>query len=192
MKNVLIAGSPRSGKSLLSIEIKRKLPNLNILCVDDLRDAIRHTYNVDYRMKEHEEELNYYFYQLYKQCLDFNKRYKDDGNTYFLIEGTNFTVEEVLKNYNDGSCLVIFVGKPQLTGEEYFHDMRSRERAFSSWTQKRPDDVLRTWAQGYADKSRSDQRACKENNWLYLDTSYNQNEKLKTFAEEVVKILLNK
>lgn len=191
MKNILIAGSPRSGKSLLSMEIKRRLPNLNILCVDDLRDAIRFTYNVDYRMKEHEEELNAYFYNLYRQLLDFNNRYKDDGNTYFLIEGTNFTVEEVLKNYNDGSCLVIFVGKPQLSGEEYYQDMRSREEAFDSWTKRRPDELLRIWAQGYADKSRGDEIACKQNNWLYLDTSFDQNKKLSEFADELAKKLLN-
>jgi len=112
------------------------------------------TYNVDYRMKEHEEELSYYFCNVYKGCLEFNKRYLDDGNTYFIIEGTNFSVEEVLRNYNDGSCLVIFVGKPRLTGEEYFLDMRSREKEFSSWTQKRPDKILRVWATGYAEKSR--------------------------------------
>lgn len=149
------------------------------------------TYNVDYRMKEHEEELNYYFCNVYKGCLEFNKRYLDDGNTYFIIEGANFSVEEVLKNYNDGSCLVIFVGKPRLTGEEYFLDMRSREKEFSSWTQKRPDEILRVWATGYAEKSRQDENACKQNGWLYLDTSFNQNEKLKEFAAKVAKIILN-
>lgn len=39
------------------------------------------------KKKENEKELNRYFRQVYKGCLDFNKCYTNDGNTYFIIEG---------------------------------------------------------------------------------------------------------
>ena len=185
MKNIIICGTCRAGKSLLSKEIKRICPWFNLYHIDQLRDALTHTFNKDFNSEENHNELRHFIYNLYKECLIEQKNNPNNFNKYVIIEGIFITKEEILTNYNDGNSIIIFVGKPKLTDDEYFNDIRSKEKIYNTWTVNQSDEKVREMSKNFVLKSCEDEQFCKQHGFLFLDTSYNQDKSITQFAKKI-------
>lgn len=186
MKNIIIGGSCRAGKSMLAKRLLQEYPNLNYFSTDHIRTAL--IYAQPYKNFDHEDFQEYrkFVYKLFER----NKRY-NDINLYLMFEGGHFSIDEFLSLYYDEDTIGIFVGKPNLSEKEYFDEIRAHEGEHA-WTKRHSDDKLRSFVKSYHKKNLEEFQQIKDlnlKNLFYLDTSYNQIETIENFVKDLKKIL---
>ena len=179
MKHIIIGGSCRAGKSLLAKEILKKHPNLNYISIDTLRDVLTKTFNKDYKIT-YEWQLREFAVNLFNCCL------KNNSEMFYMLEGANITVEDFLKFYKNKDTLGIFVGKPNISEQEFFIQLRKNEILYGSYTKHHTDTKLRKRIREYIKRSQEDFMKCKDNGILFLDTSFNQMEQIEEFVDEKI------
>lgn len=184
MKNIIIGGSCRSGKSLLAKELTRNLKGVSYYGTDHIRSSLMKAYPDKNFDKENWDEYRTVVYNLFKS----NKKYNNIG-LYVIFEGGHFSIDEYLEKYKDEDTIAVFVGKPQLSVEEYYNGIRAYDTKHHTWTTDHTDEDLKKWVADYHKKNLEEARRCKELGIYYLDTSYNQMETIKTFALELIKEL---
>lgn len=189
MKNILILGCPRVGKSLLANAIKNRLPHYNIISGDALRIALKQTFNKDYSKRENRPEFIQFLINTYLVLEKSQEYNKDNKNNYFIFDCTELRKEDVALLQQSSNPLIVFVGKPKLSAEELYLDIRAKENKFAGWTRYKDDETLKQWAESYAKRTREEFIFCSENKILYLDTSFNQNQKIKKFADKIAKLV---
>ena len=138
MKNIIIGGSCRTGKSLLAKKLMKEFPCFSYFNTDHIRTSLMHCYPEKNFDKENFSEYRKFVHKLY--CCNF--RYNDIG-IFMIVEGGHFTIEEFLQLYDNENTMAIFVGKPQLCEKEYFKQIRENEKLFGSWTCKHSDEELK-------------------------------------------------
>ena len=183
MKNIIIGGTCRSGKSLLAKALNKKLQNHNYFSIDEIRNTLIDTFHKDYK-KTFVDELQDFTYNFY--C-----NYKKTG-FYSIFEGIYVTKKEVLEKYNTNDNLIIFVGRPSLSPNQLFQDIRNKEKSHFSWTSQRTDDELMQMTINYHNEDVQNLEFCKQYGFLFLDTSFKQIETIEKQADEIVKILNKK
>lgn len=187
MKNLIIAGSCRAGKSLLAKEMAKKIKGLSYYNTDHIRTGLKAAWPDKNFDKEYYDKYRTVVYNLYKWFTAYNKL-----GLYILMEGNHFSLEEFLKLYDDGSTIIVLVGRPQLSWKEYYKLIRENEKKFGGWTKKHSDEEVMGFAKRYLEKSIKQENQVKElkrKDVLYLDTSFNQMEKIKKFAVKLDKLL---
>ncbi|MBO5884735.1 MAG: hypothetical protein J6Q51_02965, partial [Clostridia bacterium] len=82
---------------------------------------------------------------------------------------------------------VIFVGKTQLTPQDFFDEIRMYEKnlATGGWTKKLDDKTLLSWCTDWIKKSKQYKQFCEENNIEFIDTSVNQTQVLQDFLNRL-------
>ena len=189
MKHLIIGGSCRAGKSLLAKEILKYHPEFNYISTDDIRGALLYAYPEKNFDHENFGEFRKVVYKLYER----NKQYSKIGK-YMLMDGNQFSIDEYLNLYNDGDTVAVFVGKPQLSAEQYFNEVRENEKMFGGWTSRHSDEKLMKFIKEYHQKNLEECARVNElnlSNLFYLDTSFNQIEQIKDFAGKLETILKN-
>lgn len=189
MKNIIIGGSCRAGKSLLAKHIMHNFDCFSYFSTDHIRTALMFCQPNKNFDKEDFEEYRKFVYKLYECNLRYNKI-----GMFMIWEGNHFSIDEFLKLYNDGNTIAVFVGKPQLNESELFNEIRENEKTFGSWTSKHTDDELKNFVLSYHKKNIEEREKVKQLNLpniFYLDTSVNQMEQITKFVKFLKKELSN-
>lgn len=181
MKNIIIGGSCRAGKTLLAKELMHHLKSVSFYGTDHIRSALMKAYPDKNFDKANRPEYRTVVYNIFQS----NKSYNKIG-LYVIFEGNHFSIDEYLEKYKDEETIAVFVGKPKLSEEEYFEHIRAYDRKHHTWTTNESDEDLRSWVRDYHKKNLEEERRCKELGIYYLDTSYNQMEVIKEFAQELL------
>lgn len=178
MKNILIGGSCRSGKTLLGLELKKHLKNYNYFSIDWIRNALNETFNKNFG-KDDVETLNNYIFNLFRK----NKKFNEYG-VYCIFEGIYVAKEELRKRNLIEDNIIIFVGKPNLTPEEFFKFIRKNEKTYRSWTSEQPDDEILEMTKNSYVTDNENKKFCEEHGLIFLDTSFNQMKVIKDFVKD--------
>ena len=183
-------GNSRSGKTMLARQICTTLPGYSLISLDYLVMTFKKVFpdlKIDYYGKE--ETIFTKFVETY---LD-NCTYKSGGINY-ILEGAAFP-EKVIERLNaNPNNKVIFLGKPNLSPQEFFEEIRKYENGLTTggWTKKLDDKILLSWCSDWIKKAKKQQKYCEQNNILFFDTSYNQQEVLNKIIDGLAQKEQNK
>lgn len=187
--NILLMGPSRVGKTMLSNMIASKIKGYGKISVDALKLAFKDCFP-ELGVGFNNEDVNV------KQFPDFVEKYFDisiykdnDNGVFYLIDGGRLPNEVALRFKDKPNTLVVFVGKPNISVENYFKQIRKFETIYDygGWTKRLDDKTLRKWCTSWIKDSKRDEQFCKDNNLIYLDTSLNQKQVLREFVSKFKK-----
>ena len=188
MKNIVIVGTPRSGKTTFAKMIMKKFSNYNLIEEDTIKcayenalvdEAARHSkgdsLSVTLSDKTGTDIAKYTFLH----SIKFNPELNHILCTYSL------SLEEAKKLADDGNIVLVF-GFPKLSKEEILHNIITYDTV-QDWTYIEPEWRLMMYAKSFLKESIEDEKECKKYHLKFVDTSYNREQVL----EELLKWLEN-
>lgn len=191
MKNIIIIGNCRAGKTLLARELMRQLPNWGYFGTDHMRSAIMRTLVQDVTDWEHDPRVGEFDAQWGPRLVEINKRFfkshmrLNRQGKYFIMEGTILKFDMISEFLNRDDVLVVCVGKAQLSVDEYFKDIRAWDQENHTWTSEYTDAQLRDVAQKCALESQANRDKCRDAHVMFVDTSFNQMAVITAAARQI-------
>ncbi len=174
--NLIIFGESRCGKTTLANLICCSSVGYSKISCDYLIMALKNALpeaGIDFSNKEKFSK----FLEAYLGAL-FNK--EDACAISYVVEGGSLTYDLILKLKELSNTKVICVGKPDLTPEDFFDEIRKYEYGLKTggWTKRLNDETLMSWCTDWIKKSKKHKEFCEKNNIFYVNTSFNMIEKL--------------
>lgn len=192
MKNIIIAGIPRSGKTTLSKKLFRELPNYNLIQQDIIEMAVFKMYENNFTKIESNElektvninvlEINLIAKELLWSI--YNDSSKDDKNIGIILDTFDISIEE-LKEYQDKGDIIVVLGCSKLTKEQFLNNIRKYDTP-NDRTYYLGEFNLSMELEYYVKKTKEDKSKCQELGLTYIDTSNNRDKQLDK-ALEIIK-----
>lgn len=172
MKNVLIIGASRTGKTTLATIICQKY-NYQYISGDSIRNSLIKIFpetNITIKMATKDKRLCEYIKHL-TQENNFHLK----GNLNYVIDSTNITINNALKYFN--KYLIIVLGCTKLNKDEYLKNIRNNDTE-KDWTFYHDDEYLLLECEHSIEKSKKLKKECIKKNIKYFEMSHNREEKL--------------
>lgn len=183
MKNIIILGVARSGKTTLARMIKHKYPNYNIIDGDCIRTAfekalpevnINHINGNGMIQKFPEFCSNLFEYQIKEHKNHFN----------YIFESCDISPIQLKEYFNMENKTIIFLGYPNLTIEETIANYKKYADEFD-YMIKKTDEEIRNRAIIWTKKSKELREECLKNQIKFIDVSYDRKNTFEKLIEEL-------
>lgn len=188
MKNIIIFGEPRSGKSTLANMIVDRF-NYQVIHVDSIRDTFKKIYpelGIAPNMAIENEK-----FQLFLQEYLYRNTIKEERNKYgYVMEGCETSVDDCNRLYNDGNNIIYFLAQVDITPEQLFNNIRNNDSK-QDWTFKYTDDELMKICKKILSNGKKIKKECENYNIKFIDTSRNREEFLNDILNEIELKLYN-
>ena len=187
MKNLIIVGASRSGKSSLARMFRNK-HNFNILSLDDLFQGFLQVFP-EIGINEENEDSHTLLTPFIKTFVKCQIKY-----TYpelpVLIEGVRITTKDAIDIASIAPELfeVIAIGFPRITVDNKMSEIRKYDKP-TDWSSRRSDDEMKRCIENGINYSKELEKECAELNIPFLDTSFDRRLTLEKFAFEFEKTL---
>ena len=182
MKNILIAGVPRSGKTTLSMLLANELKNYHIISLDCIRNALDDTFPLQLEINPRGGKNN--FTELPKfvsRILYYNKRDLRNKINY-IIEGTQILPDTAKELFND--CIVIFLGHGNMKPEQILDNIRKYDTP-EEYSYSRDDKTMMKSINKHIKIDYAIEQKCKLYGFQYFDTSKNREQVLKKILKYI-------
>ena len=183
MKNILILGICRTGKTTFSKMIQKEFSNYQIIEVDTIISALQRTVpNVPIgfiRDNLKENRLPEFLNLLIQKNI--NKNGKELG---FIINGDSILPEDLFKYFGLKDMIVYYFVNEKLSPEQILENCRKFDSK-EEWTTRRSDEELLDHFEFYKNIEKKIISECKEYNIKYIDTSENRKVILSQLLDEV-------
>lgn len=190
MKNIMILGSPRAGKSTFAKMILKEFPNYNIIQEDILISAYKRAI-YESTMENNKDDyvtikcdLNI-VYKMLRTMFDYSIEYEPSLN--FILDGMSISLEEASK-YMDKDTIVLVFGYPNITVEEGFENVRKYD-TINDWTYTQSRYMIESIFETYIKVSKRQKEECEKLGIKFVDTSKNRKQVLKDLFEWIKKEL---
>ncbi len=188
MKNIIIIGIGRAGKTTLSNMIKDKWNSYNIIRGDSLKWAIiRAKGEEDYYLKNIDAQKEYEHGELFQKTLLelYKSLVRNDKKGYGYILETGQLHPKILSEMIDfDKTIVICLGLGDLTAEDIV-DQCMKYDIEKDWTYGLPKEYLLENAQDWYKCNEMLKQECPKYGIKYIDTSKNRFEVLKDILHEI-------
>lgn len=189
MKNIVILGASRSGKTTLSREICKVCPNYHLINGDSIRSAFQETLpqnNINkFGGAGMMEDFSNFCANYFRNQISRNK-----GVFNYIFDSCDVTVSNAFKYFMNFDTIIIFMGYSNINEYKALSNYRKYEQP-KDWTVKRTDEELLIHAREWINKSKEIKDECEKKGIKYIDTSTNRDQVIKKLKEELVeKILL--
>lgn len=190
MKNILIMGIGRAGKTTLSKMIKDKYTSYNLIHSDSLKWAMirakgqekYYRQNVD---KQKEFEHGEYFQRTLLEL--YNSLIRNDKKQYgYILESGQLHPKIVKEMVNFHNTIVLCLGLGDLTAEDMVKQCITYDTE-DSWTYGLPEEYILTHAQDWYQSNAMLKLECLKYGIQYIDTSKNRKEILDTIIDGISK-----
>lgn len=182
MKNIIIFGEPRSGKSTLANMIVDKF-NYQVIHVDAIRDTFKEIYpelNIAPNIAIHNKKFQLFI----QEYLNRNTK-KEERNKYgYVVEGCETSVEDCDKLFNTDENIIYYLAPVDITPEEFFNNIRTNDTEYD-WTFKLSDEELMQNVKSMITKGRQIKEKCEKYNINFVDSSHNRKEKLNNILRNI-------
>lgn len=186
MKNIMILGTCRTGKTTFSKLLQKELENYQIIEVDSIIAALQSTFDEINIGFAHDYLKDNKLPQFINALLQKNEIRL--GNEYGYIINSDSIMPEDLVNYFDlSNFIVYYFVNSKFTVEEIFNNCRSYDDE-NQWTSKRTDENLLNHIKKAKKFEKQIIEQCKKYNIKYIETSHNRE---KVFSELMEKIKEN-
>lgn len=185
MKNVVIIGSPRSGKSTLAKKLFERDKRYSIIGSDEVRDSFDKVFPELQINDRNDEGTRTKFPIFMNKLLEYLSE-NNIRNIYYIFEGYFSYFEQAVNLFDKNKCILIFMGKAELTEEELFQNIRKHAYEKDDWTIDRGDEELRGYCKNYLKMSKEYKEKCLKNNEIYIDTSFNHDEVIEEYVEKIL------
>ena len=185
MKNIILIGAARAGKTTFTKLLNEKINNLMIIRTDLFRLAFREAIakNMDITTSSLKSNPDYRNYVL--SYYKYANMYEPD---YVKIVDT---VDFDPKDYNlFENSIMICLGYPKLTKEEVFNNFRKFDTD-NDWTLRKTDEELLRYASREIETSKRLEEECKKYIIKFVDTSYNRMKVLNELLDIILKEIKN-
>lgn len=185
MKNILIGGTVRSGKSTLANLIRNKL-KYSLVESDSIVNAFDVVFPelgiVHKKPKEAREKFKPFLFELLNGfCRDL----KYNGNV-TIFPGAQFLPESIYEYPKKDKFIVIFLGMSNATPQQLMSKIREMDTD-SDWTHNRSDDQLLNNCKEIVNESIELKSKCNKYGFYYFDTFKNRNEILNQVVSLIEK-----
>ncbi len=190
MKNILIMGIGRAGKTTLSNMIKDKYNSYNLIHSDSLKWAMirakdeeeYYRKNVD---KQKEFEHGIYFQRTLLEL--YNSLIRNDTREYgYILESGQLHPKIVREMIDFNKTIVICLGLGNLTVEDMVEQCLEYDTE-NSWTYGLPREYLNEHAKGWFSDNEMLKTECPKYGVKYYDTSKNRIQTLNRIMNEILK-----
>lgn len=208
MKNILIIGIGRAGKTTLSNMIKRKYNNYNLIHSDSIKWGIirgegkeeYYSNNIDKQKEwEHSETFQNILLEFFNSCIrndggeegylvDSHKSKKSLNGFGYILESGQLELKYVLKKINLNNTIVICLGLGNLTKQGIFDLCRTYDTE-KDWSYDISDNDLRTHIDKWYETNEILKKECLEYGFKYVDTSIKRIEVLNQVLDDISKEL---
>lgn len=183
MKNIMIFGICRTGKTTFSRMIQKKLRNYQIIEVDTIISALQKTIPdipigfIHDNLKENKlpEFLNLFIQK------NINKNGKELG---FIINGDSILPEDLLKYFDLNNMTIYYFVTEKLSPKQILENCRKFDSK-EEWTTRRTDEELLNHFEFYKDVEKKIINDCKKYNIKCIDTSENRQIIFNQLVDEV-------
>lgn len=190
MKNILIMGIGRTGKTTLSNMIKEKYKEYNLVHSDCIKWAIIRAKGMEeyYRTNIKEQKEFEHSEEFQKILLEFfNSSIRSDLNKNGYILESGQLQPELVKEFIDfEDTEVICLGHGELNKEDIIRLCRNNDME-KDWTYNVSDEELEAHSEKWAEMNAKLKKECPEYGIKYIDTSTNRVEKLNN----IFKLFMN-
>lgn len=165
MKNIIIIGPSRVGKSMLSSMLCKKY-DLSYISGDSIRNAFMNIYpELGYSTKNTIDRIEF--------CRFINWITNENNihlkrNIYYVIDSTDISVDNAINIFKDS--IVIGIGCKDSTPQTMANKIKEHDTKFE-WTYGSSDQDLYSIANESIIKSKKLYKECLDNNISYFDTS---------------------
>ncbi len=182
MKDILIFGVPRAGKTTLSKLLIRELENYHIFSIDAIRNGFGDIFP-KLEINDREGKNNQVTLPKYVARLLY-WQHKEIENQRYIVEGCQVLPDKAKEIFDLENSIVIYLGHGTLSPEEILKNIRKHDSS-EEYSYTRSDEAMLNQSRKYYEKDKEIREKCKEYGFLYVDTSTNRKEKL----HELVKYL---
>lgn len=182
MKDILILGMPRTGKTTLAGKLRRKLFNYDVISCDCIRDMIKDSFPQlgigRGKAQQNRETLPYCISRL----LKYNKK-RSNIEVGFIVEGAQILPDDTNRLFKNS--IIIFLGYGQKSADEILENIRKND-TIKEYTYKRSDERILKELNNNIIIDKMIQEKCKIYHYLYIDTTENREEKLNKIVEDII------
>lgn len=180
MKNIVIIGAPRCGKTTLSNLLYEKI-KCQIIHGDCERTAIDLVFP-ELNIKKNENFIKYLEILLRKQQRDNKYQYP------VIIESTDITPDNIDKYFNRDNNIIICLGVVSIDYREFAKTIIDNDTKLD-WTYKYSLEQIEEYAKEYINISLKYQQECLKRNIKFIDTSHNRQEILNNLCVDIINII---
>jgi len=173
MKNVIIAGSSRCGKTTLSKYLKDKY-GLTHYKMDSIKRGIDKNFWDGYKDDWH--KVSPHMAHLINQII--NER----EDEYLVIDTCHLYPEDIFK-YNLKDTIIIFLGHDTISVDDKLKEIRKYDK--HAWTNFKDDEYMKYSTILGLEYSIEARNQCEKLNMKYFDTSHN----FKKVMKEIIKYI---
>lgn len=188
MKNILIMGIGRAGKTTLSLKIKDKYNNYNLIHSDSLKWAIIRAMNKEeYYIENVDKQKEYEHGEFFQRTLleFFNSLIKKDKKNYgYLLESGQLHPKIVKEMIDFEKTNVICLGLGNLSVDDMVNQCLKYDTK-DSWTHGLPKEYIRKHAEDWYEYNDILKKECPKYGITYIDTSENREEILDKIIDEL-------
>ena len=175
MKNIIICGSPRSGKSTFARMLLNSFKGYSLLSEEAIWSAYVKTCmdnditNIDlYNMN-----------LLIKNVYEYSIKYEPKLN--FILDSSNLSIDDC-KKYQDNGFLVLIFGYPDLSKTEALKNIYEHDDD-SEWSFYESSTKLSLIVENSIEESKINRKKCDELGMQFINTSKNRNKVLNQLLE---------
>lgn len=185
MKNVVIIGSPRSGKSTLATKLFKRDNRYSMIGSDEVRqcfDKIFPELEINDRCGiGTKTKFPIFMNKLLKLLSRNNVR-----DIYYIFEGDFSYFEQAVDLFDRNKNILIFMGKAEISPEELFQLCKKYATEPDDWTKFCTDEDLRRYCVDYVKMSKYNKEKCLVNGEIFIDTSYNHDEVIDEVVDKII------
>lgn len=183
MKNIIIIGRPRAGKSTLADIISEKY-HYQIIRTDCLRIAFKDVFpelNIGPGTAIYDERFQAFIKRLFQSNL-YHSRNKEG----FIIEGCEMTVQTCKEFYENENNLIYALGRCENTIDEMVEAMIKYDTEFD-WSYNMAKEELYNYCEKQINKSKLLKEECNNLNIKYYDTSFKREDVFNNILIDIEK-----
>lgn len=167
MKNVIIIGPPRAGKSTLANLLASKY-HYQIIRGDTLRKAFYLVFpelNISSTTAIHHELFKKFLYEF----MNLNATYPRNNYPY-VLESCDITIEDYQKYFQNDNTTLCVLGLAEITPKELLHHIRYYDGP-NDWSTNRTDNYMLEKCIEYISYSKENKLFCQDHHLNYFETS---------------------
>ena len=188
MKNILIMGIGRAGKTTLSEMIKDKYNSYNLIHSDSLKWALIRAEDKELYYRENVDKQKEFEHGEYFQraLLEFyNSLIRADDKKYgYILESGQLHPRYVREMIDFNNTNVVCLGLGDLTRDDMVNQCIKYDKP-KDWTYGLTREYIEKHAEGWYECNEMLKKECPKYGIKYIDTSKNQEEMLNNILEDI-------